>query len=139
MKPVYILLFARIACCFSCKNDQQSTDTIDENTRVWEPVDSYIEGVYEGNLPCTDCDERQMKVKLNMDQSAMTTIARVGSNEDATTSIGQWQLNGDVVTITNSGSSLYFQAKPDELVEMASATKPRNNKQAKEYTLRKVN
>lgn len=137
MKKLY--LFLLIALVFTACKQEQPEQTTTEDKRMWEPITSYIEGVYEGELPCVDCEGRQVKVKLNMDMSAMTTIAKVGNNTSATTKLGNWSLTEDVVTISFANAeSIYFQALPDQLVEMKDSTTKYMGKKVKKYTLTKT-
>ena len=138
MKHLLFLFFIGLSV-MSCQQNENNENTTD-NQRMWEPVDSYIEGTYEGDLPCDDCKERQIKLKLDMDKSAIATIARVGENESATTSIGNWELQDDIIIVSFANSEdLYFQAKPDLLIELDSATKKRSAKQSEKYSLTKQN
>ena len=138
MKHLLFLFFVGLSI-ISCQ-ERDNNDNTTDSKRMWEPVDSYIEGTYEGDLPCDDCKERQIKLKLDMDRSAIATIARVGENESATTSIGNWELRDDIIIVSFSNSEdLYFQATPDQLIEMDSATKKRSAKQSDKYSLDKQN
>ena len=133
------LLFATLFVFASCESNQQK-QAEEQTVRTWQPVSSDIEGTYEGEFPCTDCEAMNIRLKLDMDQSAIKTVSKVGAESVATTKLGEWNISNEVVSVTFSseGETEYYKPSQNQLVMMDSETVSKTGKAAKNHTLSKV-
>lgn len=90
---------------FSCKKKEKPVTQPDET-----PIVTQVEGVYQGELPCDDCEALLVSLKLAMDNSVLATMAEVGKDGTAVSKYGSWHLeNRNVnVTIGNEVSKYYY-------------------------------
>lgn len=106
MKHVFILLMA--IALFACQNNTKQEQAKD--VRTWSATTENIEGTYEGSN-----NEKVIRLKLNMDESALYTVSKVNESEGATASIGNWSIAGNTVSVTANNITNQFTASQNEL------------------------
>ncbi len=89
-----ILILIIAGSMSSCKKEQK----VDSTPQM--PLTTDVEGVYQGKLPCEDCEAQLVTLQLNMDNTMLATAAKIGKEGTAVAKYGTWNLNGRNVTTT---------------------------------------
>lgn len=137
---LFSIVFLAISLSFiSCKSENRG-EAENSASSIWTATPENIEGTYTGEFPCSNCQSENVSLKLDMDQSVMKTVSKVGNSETvATTKLGSWSINqsSDVLSLDfDSGSQKeFYKITQDQLVLMDSETATKPNKEAKKFTL----
>lgn len=133
-RNLYILMFIAFAFVACKKNKKEK--------QYWKASIETIEGEYEGKIPCSDCDGQFVRLKLNMDLSALKTVSFINSEKGAEAKLGKWSLNEQthLISITfGSGKNLeYYTAEANKLIFVNSQSQPIQTNESETLTLTKI-
>lgn len=116
MKKYIFLSLLAAGFLSACASTNESTDMSVTNTNVTETSVVTL-GLYEGVLPCADCDGIVTTLKLNADTTYDLTSSYQGKVSDAAkdeityTNSGVYEKNGDIVKVItpSSGDIILFK------------------------------
>jgi len=130
---------------FSCdkqpqqENEQiKKTQVIDHSTS--ENALDYA-GVYEGNLPCADCEKLRVKLTINEDKTFIKSAVYVGQSNDVYTEKGtyQWNATGTTIYLTSEeGKKQGYLVQENKLVMLDQEGNLIQGELASKYVLAKV-
>jgi len=96
MKIKTVVLVALLLIQFSCVTTKKTTSDSSRNALDWI-------GVYNGILPCADCEGLQTKIRLNKDFTYEYEAKYLGKSDELFKVTGrfQWNKKGNTITFTN--------------------------------------
>lgn len=118
-----VVAFGAIALCTSCKNKEKSPAgeavTIEETVEEVEEVPDMhnaansldFEGVYEGTIPCADCEGIKTTVTIGEDHAFTVVSEYLGKEDDNIfTDKGTWEIKESTITLKQDDESVqkYF-------------------------------
>ena len=139
MKKLSILLVALVSIALiSCNNaKQKKTETPDMHTS--EMALDY-HGVYEGTLPCADCEGIKTKLAINDDNTFVLNSEYLGEENATFEDKGTYFIeNGEIlVTQEEDGEQKYYKLQEGSLAQLDTNKKPVEGEMAPFYVLTKV-
>ncbi|WP_436416712.1 copper resistance protein NlpE [Petrimonas sp.] len=139
MKKLSILLVALVSIALiSCNNaKQKKTETPDMHTS--EMALDY-HGVYEGTLPCADCEGIKTKLTINDDNTFVLNSEYLGEENATFEDKGTYFIeNGEIlVTQEEDGEQKYYKLQEGSLAQLDANKKPVEGEMAPFYVLTKV-
>lgn len=113
-------------------NEEQGMDgRTSINTIDWE-------GIYEGTIPCADCDEIFTELTINNDNTfLMQSTKIIGDKKYKTLDKGfyQWDESGSKITLNFSESKTMYQVEENKLVLLDQDGNKMPESETKNYTL----
>lgn len=129
MKKSALLLVLAATIMFSCKNDQKKEITSEENmdAMVSDVIDEHNSensldwaGVYEGTVPCADCEGIKTVLALNEDTTFTLSETYLGKPGEVTKieKIGNfsWDDSGSEITLKEEGNQRRFKVGENQLM-----------------------
>ena len=139
MKKLSILLVALVSITLiSCNNaKQKKAETPDMHTS--EMALDY-HGVYEGTLPCADCEGIKTKLAINDDNTFVLNSEYLGEENATFEDKGTYFIeNGEIlVTQEEDGEQKYYKLQEGSLAQLDANKKPVEGEMAPFYVLTKV-
>ena len=139
MKKLSILLVALVSIALiSCNNaKQKKAETPDMHTS--EMALDY-HGVYEGTLPCADCEGIKTKLTINDDNTFVLNSEYLGEENATFEDKGTYFIeNGEIlVTQEEDGEQKYYKLQEGSLAQLDTNKKPVEGEMAPFYVLTKV-
>ena len=139
MKKLSILLVALVSIALiSCNNaKQKKAETPDMHTS--EMALDY-HGVYEGTLPCADCEGIKTKLAINDDNTFVLNSEYLGEENATFEDKGTYFIeNGEIlVTQEEDGEQKYYKLQEGSLAQLDANKKPVEGEMAPFYVLTKV-
>lgn len=139
MKKLSILLVALVSIALiSCNNaKQKKAETPDMHTS--EMALDY-HGVYEGTLPCADCEGIKTKLTINDDNTFVLNSEYLGEENATFEDKGTYFIeNGEIlVTQEEDGEQKYYKLQEGSLAQLDANKKPVEGEMAPFYVLTKV-
>lgn len=106
-QQVQSLFIILILCGFiltSC-NQKKETETTSHSGVKTEQIDITLPAMYSGKLPCADCPN--IRYRLIIEENKFTEISIYDNDPNARfEKIGDWEINGDTLSIFDSENSL---------------------------------
>lgn len=139
MKKLSILLFAFVAIVFiSCNNaKQKNAETPDMHTS--EMALDYL-GVYEGILPCADCEGIKTQLTIHDDNTFTLVSDYLGEKEAKFEDKGSYFIeSGEILVIQDEDvDQKYFKLQEGSLAQLNADKKMIEGELAPFYVLTKV-
>ena len=139
MKKLSILLVALVSIALiSCNNaKQKKAETPDMHTS--EMALDY-HGVYEGTLPCADCEGIKTQLTVNDDNTFVLVSDYLGEEDATFEDKGTYFIeNGEIlVTQEEDGEQKYYKLQEGSLAQLDANKKPVEGEMAPFYVLTKV-
>jgi putative lipoprotein len=123
------LLFALVACQSVTAEKHTSSNSLD-----WA-------GVYQGVLPCADCEGIETTLKLTADQTYELSRTYLGSSTATLTATGsfEWRQDGRAIMLnTSSDTPQFFRVEENRLRQLDTRGEPIRSALGELYVLRKV-
>lgn len=151
MKKI-LLLIGSILCFVACKSDQKqkldASKTTEVNTEINLKLNAKEKfdwtGVYDGIIPCINCDEKRLRIKISIDKSSDFKLKGYDINvENSNFNFDgeiKW-INNSVIYISNKNqesrntSEFYFLVLENELKSLDASL---NLLDTKENSLKKM-
>jgi copper homeostasis protein (lipoprotein) len=152
----FVALLAMATACFSCGGAQTetatneapaadsiaapATDTTVAPITSSSPQQAVVEelaAIYNGLLPCKDCDGIQTLLTLNADEQQTFTLSEEykGKKPKTVDTNGTWSVMGNIITLNSKNGMFKYQVNPEGLVGL----KPDGSAMdASKYLLKKV-
>ncbi len=111
-KTVQLFLFLLLSLVvLSCgqKKDKAMKKNKPQDTEQQMPLMADVEGVYQGQVPCADCEGTILTMQLNMDNTTLVTMADIGKDKTAVSKYGTWNLDQKKVTVTIGNETTVYQ------------------------------
>ena len=139
MKKLSILLVALVSIALiSCNNaKQKKAETPDMHT---SEMALDFHGVYEGTLPCADCEGIKTKLTINDDNTFVLNSEYLGEENATFEDKGTYFIeNGEIlVTQEEDGEQKYYKLQEGSLAQLDANKKPVEGEMAPFYVLTKV-
>ena len=136
MKIVYATVVAVIllAGFSSCKTGQESPTEVVTGlikSQEWK-------GVYNGLLPCADCEGITVQLTLNTDKTYQVSYQYVDRNHDPFITSGKFAMDKNgIITINNGTYNIYYQIGENTLTQLDMEKKLITGELAEMYVLKK--
>ncbi|PKD21073.1 hypothetical protein APR41_11675 [Salegentibacter salinarum] len=150
---LFIILLA-VFCLFSCKdetkNPELETTEIFKEKETTTPEETFSAkdsldwaGVYEGFLPCEDCEgiETKIQIKENRDYALSQQFLGRAANEDNDlneTGKFEWDKQGNTISL-GEREKLYFKVSQNYLLQVFKDESKVIGDSAMKYRLTKIN
>ncbi len=139
MKKLSILLFGLIAIALvNCNNAKQKNAEAPDMHTSEMALDYH--GVYEGTLPCADCEGIKTQLTINDDSTFVLVSNYLGREDAGFEEKGTYFIeNGEIlVTQDENGEQKYYKWQEGSLVQLDADKKPIEGDMAPLYVLTKV-
>lgn len=142
MKKLNILLFGVIAfAMLSCTNAKQNqeSENVAPDMHTSEMVLDY-HGVYEGTLPCADCEGIKTQLTVNDDNTFVLVSDYLGEEDAKFEDKGTYSIeNGEIlITQDEDGEQKYYKLQEGSLAQLDADKKLIEGDMAPFYVLTKV-
>lgn len=142
MKKLNILLFAFLAIAMiACTNakQKQADESVAPDMHTSEMVLDY-HGVYEGTLPCADCEGIKTRLTLNDDNTFVIVSDYVGEENATFEDKGTYFIEDGEILITQDedGEQKYYKLQEGSLAQLDADKKIIEGELASYYILTKV-
>jgi uncharacterized lipoprotein NlpE involved in copper resistance len=131
-KAVYKETLSKINC------DSQNISFSDNEDNSKNAID--WAGIYEGTLPCKDCDGIKTTITLNQNNTFMKTevfLKKGKQSKQETKGLFEWNKTGDVVTLTANDKALKFKVGENNIVQLDANGQITKEKSTELYMLKK--
>jgi hypothetical protein len=132
----------------SCKSETKNTDIFNDQKEIVneeQGMDGRTsintidwEGIYEGAIPCADCDEIFTELTINNDNTfLMQSMKIIADKKYKTLDKGfyQWDESGSKITLNFSESKTMYQVEENKLVLLDKDRNKIPESETKNYTL----
>jgi uncharacterized lipoprotein NlpE involved in copper resistance len=132
----------------SCKSETKNDDIFNDQKEIVneeQGMDGHTsinaidwEGIYEGTIPCADCDGIFTELTINNDNTfVMQSTKIIGDKKDKTSQQGlyQWDESGSKITLDINGSKTIYQVEENKLVLLDKDGNKMPESETKNYTL----
>lgn len=141
-KTIYLVLSVALAATLSnCTNKQkQAEQTTEPAVVVVEDETPAYVGVYEGTLPCADCEGIKTQLTINDDNTFVLVSDYLGEEDAKFEDKGTYFIeNGEVLVIQDEdGAQKYFKLQEGSLAQLDADKKIIEGELASHYILTKV-
>ncbi|WP_310994313.1 copper resistance protein NlpE [Aequorivita marina] len=129
MKKATLVLALVVTILFGCKNGEKKEVASEEIEEVEETVDSAVidghnsqnsldwSGVYEGVVPCADCEGIKTVLELKDDGTYLLSETYLGESDDELKSTGNfyWDDAGSNITLENADANRMFKVGENQI------------------------
>ena len=148
MRNLIVLALIVTVSMVACKSTKTATQSVAPDIQI-QPVAPTIDnsrnsldwpGVYQGLVPCADCEGIEMIVVINHNLSYQV-MSKYKGNEEVFTEKGTFAWNGSgnkIAFLEPSGTKRQFQVGEDKLVMLDQNGNPIQGALANNYILKKV-
>ena len=142
MKAIYLLLsVALVVAMSSCANKQkQAEQTTETETVVVEETPAYV-GVFEGTLPCADCDGIKTVLTINDDTTYSLSSEYLGKKDGLFEQSGVYSLvkDGQVLELVtpSTGDKIYYRIVDNGVAVSDAEGTVNEGERAQDYVLTK--
>ncbi len=154
----YLIILFAVFCFVSCKNEVKTSETTSETTSVENTkenmkstsVDSHNSqnsldwsGVYEGVLPCEDCEGIETSIELNKNLDYVLSQHFLGKPEAEENNLNEtgkfeWNKEGNTISL-GERQKLYFKVSENYLLQVFKDESKVMGDSAMKYRLTKTN
>lgn len=139
MKKLSALLFIVVAITLiSCNNAKQKKSEAPDMHTSEIALDYH--GVYEGTLPCADCEGIKTQLTINEDHTFVLVSNYLGEEDAKFEDKGTYFIeNGEILVIQDEdGDQKYYKLQEGSLAQLDTNKKPIEGEMAPLYVLTKV-
>ena len=140
---IALLAFTLMSCTNQSKKQADETTTIDETM-----VDSHTSemsldwaGVYEGTLPCADCEGIETTIELKDDHTYVANYNYIGKSDgdNKFTNEGTftWDILGRTITLQSDTQTTQYQVGENQLIMLNADGEVNTGELADFYVLKK--
>ncbi|QAR30710.1 copper resistance protein NlpE [Ornithobacterium rhinotracheale] len=144
MKKIILSVAIASLVLSACQKKDKSVEaTSTESTEVAAPVVANYEGVYEGVVPCADCEGIKISLKLNEDNTFVQETEYLGkeiNNKFTDKGTYTWNNDGTIVTLKpeNAPDQLsHFKVEEGKLIQLNADLQENTGDAADSYVLSK--
>ncbi|MEA5062946.1 MAG: copper resistance protein NlpE [Petrimonas sp.] len=141
MKKLSILLFACVAVALmGCSNAAKQSKTEAPDMHTSEMALDYY-GVYEGTLPCADCEGIKTQLTINSDSTFVLVSEYLGKGDTKFEDKGTYFIEDGEILVTQNekGNQKYYKLQEGSLAQLDAEKKRIEGDLAPLYILTKVN
>lgn len=150
MKKSIFIFGMAVLTVIGCKNQEKKEVTVEENmdTMVSEVIDEHNSqnaldwaGVYEGTLPCADCEGIKTVIEINEDNTYTLSQTYLKGPENSTDLKSEgtfsWNNSGSNITLKNGDETMQYKVGENLLFMLDSEGKMVDGELSEFYILKK--
>ncbi|GGE11239.1 copper resistance protein NlpE [Psychroflexus salis] len=140
-----IALFCIAISIFGCKNEQKETESTVDQTEFKQEHNAKTAldytGVYEGELPCADCEYILYKISIYEDMKFYAKYIYKGKSKEIFVEEGNydWSESGNVIILKSEKQSTQFKVEENRIQMLSQDGKEIESSFSEKYYLQKVN
>ena len=140
-----IALFCIAIIIFGCKNEQKETESTVDQTEFKQEHNAKTAldytGVYEGELPCADCEYILYKISIYEDMKYYAKYIYKGKSKEIFVEEGNydWSESGNVIILKSEKQSTQFKVEENRIQMLSQDGKEIESSFSEKYYLQKVN
>lgn len=134
---VLLLVLMSLACKNDAKQGQEVNQEFKDEHNAKTSLD-YV-GVYEGELPCADCEQILYKISINEDMTFYSKYIYQGKSKEVFVEKGNyyWSENGNVITLKSKKQTTQFKVRENNLLMLSQGGKEIESAFQEKYVLHK--